>query len=620
MLRRIKKEVEHEMAEKIEYEIHCSLSARQLQMYKALKEKISVEEILESSTNEAHMGHLMNLVMQFRKVCNHPEIFERRRVQSPFQFIDLRPELPFLQRNPIVYRIPKLIAREALLCLSQTIGGSISSAFREKLLYNDLNIFNAYRVHSFLFLEQPPPPPQSSFAFSRFLDLTPGDLECLHMLGLVDRWLYHLAHSTSYQKRLEFYQMQGGGGAGGSSSIPLRYSLHLSKTMVRKDLFDDVEDMLRSMWDLIKNVRCFYPTSWATTIECECIDPSFTWLWKDLRLPHRLAQLGIGELDPRENLFSFIKLPHSIVSEVNSILLEKQEDLCTKWQLNSCIRIPPFSRLLSDSGKLQKLDELLKKLKREGHRVLIYSQMTKMIDILEDFMKYRRYKYKRLDGSSKLSDRRDLVDAFQTRNDIFGFLLSTRAGGLGINLTAADTVIFYDSDWNPTMDAQAMDRAHRLGQTRQVTVYRLITKGTIEERILIRAKQKNVIQSIVISGGKFKEFRPQEVVSMLLDDEEVHEKVLKQQMERKKRRGRPPKTKQFPMPMPETTDWKLALLDNGIEQDLFSSSQENQTKPQPTRNENKTIDKGTRKRKTTPQEESKRTKKPRAKKTKNSTK
>lgn len=130
--------------------------------------------------------------------------------------------------------------------------------------------------------------------------------------------------------------------------------------------------------------------------------------------------------------------------------------------------LPKAGLLLTDCHKMQKLDELLAKLKRENHRVLIYSQMTKMLDLLEEFMYFRHYGFVRLDGSSKLQDRRDMVADFQNRSDIFVFLLSTRAGGLGINLTAADTVIFYDSDWNPTMDQQAMDRAHRVGQTKQV--------------------------------------------------------------------------------------------------------------------------------------------------------
>ena len=111
---------------------------------------------------------------------------------------------------------------------------------------------------------------------------------------------------------------------------------------------------------------------------------------------------------------------------------------------------------------------------------MIFSQMTKMLDILEDFMVKKRYSYFRLDGSLNIADRRDMVNEFQTNDKIFAFLLSTRAGGLGITLTAANTVIFYDNDWNPTMDAQATDRAHRIGQARDVYVYRMVTKGTIE--------------------------------------------------------------------------------------------------------------------------------------------
>lgn len=130
----------------------------------------------------------------------------------------------------------------------------------------------------------------------------------------------------------------------------------------------------------------------------------------------------------------------------------------------SGVIIPDRQSLISDAGKLCVLDGLLARLKEGGHRVLIYSQMTRMIDLLEEYMGHRQHTYIRLDGSSKISERRDMVADFQSRNDIFVFLLSTRAGGLGINLTAADTVIFYDSDWNPTVDQQAMDRAHRSAQ------------------------------------------------------------------------------------------------------------------------------------------------------------
>jgi DNA helicase INO80 len=194
------------------------------------------------------------------------------------------------------------------------------------------------------------------------------------------------------------------------------------------------------------------------------------------------------------------------------------------------IAVPSMQRFVTDSGKLAKLDELLFKLKAEGHRVLLYFQMTRMIDMMEEYLTYRNYKYCRLDGSTKLEDRRDTVHDFQTRPEIFIFLLSTRAGGLGINLTSADTVIFYDSDWNPTIDSQAMDRAHRLGQTRQVTVYRLITRGTIEERIRKRALQKEEVQRVVIQGGgasvdfsgrRAPENRNRDIAMWLADDEQA---------------------------------------------------------------------------------------------------
>lgn len=110
-----------------------------------------------------------------------------------------------------------------------------------------------------------------------------------------------------------------------------------------------------------------------------------------------------------------------------------------------------------------------------------------MLDIIEDYLNFKEFKYCRIDGSTFLEDREDQIEEFTKENsDKFVFLLSTRAGGLGINLTTADTVILYDSDWNPQVDLQAMDRAHRIGQKKNVNVYRLITENTIEEKIVER--------------------------------------------------------------------------------------------------------------------------------------
>lgn len=149
--------------------------------------------------------------------------------------------------------------------------------------------------------------------------------------------------------------------------------------------------------------------------------------------------------------------------------------------------------------------------------------MTKMMDLLEDYLNFRNYNHFRLDGSCNISTRRDLVKEFQTNPEIFAFLLSTRAGGLGVTLTAADVVIFFDNDWNPTMDAQAADRAHRIGRTKDVEVYVLISKGTIEEKIVMRAKQKKHVQQTVYSGESFKgtSAKTNDVMSLLFDENEI---------------------------------------------------------------------------------------------------
>ncbi|KAK9137258.1 hypothetical protein Sjap_007852 [Stephania japonica] len=156
------------------------------------------------------------------------------------------------------------------------------------------------------------------------------------------------------------------------------------------------------------------------------------------------------------------------------------------------------------SGKFELLDRILPKLHRAGHRVLLFSQMTRLIDILEVYLQMHDLKYLRLDGSTKTEERGSLLKQFNAPDSpFFMFLLSTRAGGLGLNLQTADTVILFDSDWNPQMDQQAEDRAHRIGQKKEVRVFVLVSVGSIEEVILERAKQKMGIDAKVIQAGLF---------------------------------------------------------------------------------------------------------------------
>ncbi|EGC35551.1 hypothetical protein DICPUDRAFT_55110, partial [Dictyostelium purpureum] len=165
---------------------------------------------------------------------------------------------------------------------------------------------------------------------------------------------------------------------------------------------------------------------------------------------------------------------------------------------------PIDDNLIRYAGKFDLLDRLLPKLKAAGHRVLIFSQMTQLINILEVFFAYRDFKYLRLDGSTKSEERGPLLQLFNAPNsEYFIFVLSTRAGGLGLNLQTADTVIIFDSDWNPQMDLQAQDRAHRIGQKQTVRVLRLVTLHSVEENILARANFKKELDKKIIQAGQF---------------------------------------------------------------------------------------------------------------------
>ncbi|XP_043930139.1 chromatin-remodeling ATPase INO80 [Protopterus annectens] len=547
MLRRIKKDVENELSDKIEILMYCQLTSRQKLLYQALKNKISIEDLLQSSMGTTQQAQnttssLMNLVMQFRKVCNHPELFERRETWSPFH-ISLKP-----------YFITKFLFRQGRI--------NIFNHSRNRWLQFILSPFAPDHIHQSLF-HRKGNKENSSFSFLRFIDLCPAEMTNLMFQGMIARWLalylslkasYRLHHQRTWAdeektNRARSPYLQNRDlllWIDSPTSFPNIHSSTVLQNLVFSSYFWAVSGhadhvIRRRKLSFVSVRRCqvteipnflfiSIPQVTAVPLDYYCIDRSSEYERRGFReggniLAKYCVQYGSPELASewlnRSSCF-FPEPPGGLMG-----LLPNHG-----W---SFIRIPDKESLITDSGKLYALDHLLTRLKSQGHRVLIYSQMTRMIDLLEEYMVYRQHTYMRLDGSSKISERRDMVADFQSRNDIFTFLLSTRAGGLGINLTAADTVIFYDSDWNPTVDQQAMDRAHRLGQTKQVTVYRLICKGTIEERILQRAKEKSEIQRMVISGGNFKPdtLKPKEVVSLLLDDEEL-EKKLRQRQEEKR--------------------------------------------------------------------------------------
>jgi ATP-dependent DNA helicase len=188
--------------------------------------------------------------------------------------------------------------------------------------------------------------------------------------------------------------------------------------------------------------------------------------------------------------------------------------------------------LVTASGKMLLLDRLVPRLMANGHKILIFSQFKTQLDLLQDWAtQLRGWECCRIDGAVSQVDRQAQIKAFNTKHNYKMFLLSTRAGGQGINLTAADTVILFDSDWNPQQDLQAQDRAHRIGQTKPVIVYRLATKGTVEQTLLEKADSKRRLERLVIQKGKFKSLLEGESSSSQNEIEELRKALGEDEFE-----------------------------------------------------------------------------------------
>ncbi|KAJ5263557.1 Helicase C-terminal [Penicillium angulare] len=539
MLRRVKKNVQSELGDKVEKDIFCDLTYRQRALYANLRNRVSIIDLIEKATtgDDSDSTTLMNLVMQFRKVCNHPDLFERAETRSPFSvasfaecasfvregfFVDVR----YSTKNHIEYVLPRFLLSSAAH-VDKPGPENPRAGFQNKYLGHLMNVWTPENI-------QQSARDNGAFSFLRFVDTSAGEASDLSQLGVYERATRRRGQTNRLSRLNVVYDDD-------DKSLSNSVLSHSMLDIVGRNDRQAVHEITPEgrMRDLMSVSRAAFEGQGLNQIEPlaaprasappiiltatgqEAVRNTQNTLFNE---PIRQALLGNPTKQVDEQLIMKKLDPNPYSLEPT---LPPPTSLKSRY---THIEVPSMRRFVTDSGKLAKLDQLLKELKAGGHRVLLYFQMTRMIDLMEEYLTYRNYKYCRLDGSTKLEDRRDTVADFQTSNEIFVFLLSTRAGGLGINLTAADTVIFYDSDWNPTIDSQAMDRAHRLGQTRQVTVYRLITRGTIEERIRKRALQKEEVQRVVITGGapggvdfntRARDNRTKDIALWLADDDEA---------------------------------------------------------------------------------------------------
>ena len=538
MLRRIKAHVQKELGDKVEKDIFCDLTYRQRAMYANLRSKISIMDLIEKATmgDDQDTATLMNLVMQFRKVCNHPDLFERADVSSPYSLSTFAEtasfmregsyiQFPYSVRNPVQLDLPRILCND--VGRLDKAGPNNTRAGFERSGYRQHAMGQMLRVWTSDYIKQSSES-DGAFAFLRFVDTSASEAARAANYGAFER---ALLQKSKAKRRFMVYEDNE------EPVVPAHAMFNIVANDRRQALAEvDPNSAMAHLYDISRSaiesegLPVIEPAARLRTsappIEVSCFDQDSS-NEKGLTMFNVPVRNALFPLDGSDEEGLLERDVDPAEAPLSSLLPAPASN---KARFTN-ISVPSMRRFVTDCGKLAKLDKLLHELKAGNHRVLLYFQMTRMINLMEEYLTYRNYKYCRLDGSTKLEDRRDTVHDFQTRPEIFIFLLSTRAGGLGINLTAADTVIFYDSDWNPTIDSQAMDRAHRLGQTRQVTVYRLITKGTIEERIRKRAMQKEEVQRVVITGGDGasvdfntrdkRENRTRDIAMWLADDDQA---------------------------------------------------------------------------------------------------
>ena len=420
LLRRLKKDVEKQLPRKFEHIIPCKLSKRQRFLY----EEFMSRSVTKNTLSSGNFLGIINILMQLRKVCNHPDLFEVRPIISPFD------------QETIIFYTSSLVVRALEYNLFKQVNLSFLNLLITSYEYLDSNQTirtSILKPKESLIMEISSKPINKTQIISPILSLLEyKSISEERILQFQYERLQHSIYINDYRcSRKPIY---------GKNLIslltikdPINHVHIISKDPKQYWNFSDIlksliclpVDRSEKLKPIIQNFVCIISRVRAQPIQIHCSHPN----------PSTLIEREL-----------FDKL---LISQLSSL-----SDIFRLSFVRQQLYFPDKRLIQYDCGKLQKLSILLQKLKNEGHRALIFTQMTRMLDILEIFLNIYGYTYLRLDGSTKVERRQLLMERFNTDKRIFLFILSTRSGGIGVNLTGADTVIFYDSDWNPAMDAQ----------------------------------------------------------------------------------------------------------------------------------------------------------------------
>lgn len=489
LLRRLKADVEKQMPAKYEHVEYCRLSKRQRELYDGFLNRDDTRGTLASGNYLS----IINCLMQLRKVCNHPDLFIERAIMTSF---------PMEKSAVADFEIKELLVRRRLLREDPMTKASLEflnlvPAKHERFsgaVTSRSAVLSAQRV--LMDMREA----QRLRAQNALTNLDPSTAKSnLVYLESASRWgrfeeLQHCVYLNALrrqQKPLYGTQLIN------FLTLGVDVRAHRPQPRRRDRLMTWLENKSPVLDDMVYTLPRRSQELHPFIQKFACVTPPV--IARDLT-PFTLTPRGVAAIQNTQQ--------------------HAEPDPFHEARMRLSIQFPDKRLLQYDCGKLQTLDKLLRKLQAGGHRALIFTQMTKVLDILEQFLNIHGHKYLRLDGNTKVEQRQILTDRFNNDNRILAFILSTRSGGLGINLTGADTVIFYDLDWNPAMDKQCQDRCHRIGQTRDVHIYRLVSEHTIEANILRKANQKRMLDDVVIQEGEFTTdyFNKMSVQDVLGDD------------------------------------------------------------------------------------------------------
>ncbi|KAF2139927.1 uncharacterized protein K452DRAFT_231648 [Aplosporella prunicola CBS 121167] len=473
LLRRLKADVEKQMPGKYEHVVYCRLSKRQRQLYDGFMGRADTRQTLAGGN---YMS-IMNCLMSLRKVCNHPDLFETRQIVTSFA----------MPKSVVAdYEIKDLLVRKRLLQEDQN----------EKLDLDFLNLCLAKKEHV------------SAVQAKRI-----QAIQAIRPLeGLIERQTRRLKPLSGVDgSSLSSLSTHLAATSDQSTLAHLQNCLHITRRRAQRTPVYGTGFIDRITLNNLTSQFIASRGPWKGQNQGEWYlgTPS---VWPNIvpTLDERSEALAttvqkFGFVTPAVVASDLIPLAlgEDRAQLVRSSITNSRPDPYHESRIRLSIAFPDKRLLQYDCGKLQRLAKLLRDLQAGGHRALIFTQMTKVLDVLEQFLNIHGHRYLRLDGATKIEQRQVLTDRFNNDPRILAFILSSRSGGLGINLTGADTVIFYDLDWNPAMDKQCQDRCHRIGQTRDVHIYRFVSEYTIEANILRKSNQKRLLDDVIIQKGDF---------------------------------------------------------------------------------------------------------------------